>query len=256
MNFVLIIYCLYKNINSKKIYYGQFTVEIFENKPIIELSSNKYLININLNSIKIKEDDKIKILNFNNISIKNITYNNELRCIFFNLTTEPKTQIVINSYFFIDNGNIINPNNIINIKEGFLLINFTLTNDSYKNDSTFYIDLNIENSKVIKKIDNYTYEINSGLIYFIHYKKTPDLKDFNNITIESLNSSKLNAYIGFQVKNGEIILTFCDYFWIGIFLFIIFLLFLLFIYKIYCIISNQNNKNEENDEKSKKFLKI
>lgn len=256
MNFVLIIYCLYKNINSKKIYYGQFTVEIFENKPIIELSSNKYLININLNSIKIKEDDKIKILNFNNISIKNITYNNELRCIFFNLTTEPKTQIVINSYFFIDNGNIINPNNIIDIKEGFLLINFTLTNDSYKNDSTFYIDLNIENSKVIKKIDNYTYEINSGLIYFIHYEKTPDLKDFNNITIESLNSSKLNAYIGFQVKNGEIILTLCDYFWIGIFLFIIFLLFLLFIYKIYCIINNQNNKNEENDEKSKKILKL
>ena len=143
MNFVLIIYCLYKNINSKKIYYGQFTVEIFENKPIIELSSNKYLININLNSIKIKEDDKIKILNFNNISIKNITYNNELRCIFFNLTTEPKTQIVINSYFFIDNGNIINPNNIINIKEGYLLINITLNNDTYKNDFTFYIYLNI-----------------------------------------------------------------------------------------------------------------
>ncbi len=67
MNFVLIIYSLYKIINSKKIYYGQFIVEIFENKPTIELSSNKYLININLNSIKIKGDDKIKIHNFNYI---------------------------------------------------------------------------------------------------------------------------------------------------------------------------------------------
>ena len=173
---------LVKFIYSIKINYTQFMFEIYEDKPMIKISSNNYSINFNLYSIKINEIEN-KIIKFNNTSITmNKKTLNNLRCYNYTLKLIPSLNMSLNFYFFIDNGNINNTfNKSINISEGFLLINFTL--DKILN-STYEVNMKIENNNILKKIDNNTYEIQDGIIYLIDNKNISNLNNSNIIKIK------------------------------------------------------------------------
>ncbi len=244
---------LVKFIYSIKINYTQFMFEIYEDKPMIKISSNNYSINFNLYSIKINEIEN-KIIKFNNTSITmNKKTLNNLRCYNYTLKLIPSLNMSLNFYFFIDNGNINNTfNKSINISEGFLLINFTL--DKILN-STYEVNMKIENNNILKKIDNNTYEIQDGIIYLIDNKNISNLNNSNIIKIKIFGSSKTNAYIGIQVKKGKLNLILCDYIWISIFLIIIILCFFFLIYKIIKLFSKSISNQKIIGEKEKCLLK-
>lgn len=245
------IFNLFKFIYSLNINYSQFKFEIYEDKPMIKISSNNYSINFNLISIKINEIEN-KIIKFNESITKNKTTFNNLRCYYYNLTLIPSINMTLNFSFFIDNGNFNNFIKSLNISEGFLLINFTLQNIL---NSTYEVNMKIENSNLLKKIDDNTYEIQDGIIYLIDNKTISNLNNFNEITIKILGSSEISSYIGIQVKKGKENLILSDYIWIGIFLLIMILLFFYFIYRIYTLISIKSSNQQIKKEKEECLLK-
>lgn len=245
------IFNLFKFIYSLNINYSQFKFEIYEDKPMIKISSNNYSINFNLISIKINEIEN-KIIKFNESISKNKTTFNNLRCYYYNLTLIPSINMTLNFSFFIDNGNFNNFIKSLNISEGFLLINFTLQNIL---NSTYEVNMKIENSNLLKKIDDNTYEIQDGIIYLIDNKTISNLNNFNEITIKILGSSEISSYIGIQVKKGKENLILSDYIWIGIFLLIMILLFFYFIYRIYTLISIKSSNQLIKKEKEECLLK-
>ena len=245
------IFNLFKFIYSLNINYSQFKFEIYEDKPMIKISSNNYSINFNLISIKINEIEN-KIIKFNESITKNKTTCNNLRCYYYNLTLIPSINMTLNFSFFIDNGNFNNFIKSLNISEGFLLINFTLQNII---NSTYEVNMKIENSNLLKKIDDNTYEIQDGIIYLIDNKTISNLNNFNEITIKILGSSEISSYIGIQVKKGKENLILSDYIWIGIFLLIMILLFFYFIYRIYTLISIKSSNQQIKKEKEECLLK-
>ena len=245
------IFNLFKFIYSLNINYSQFKFEIYEDKPMIKISSNNYSINFNLISIKINEIEN-KIIKFNESITKNKTTCNNLRCYYYNLTLIPSINMTLNFSFFIDNGNFNNFIKSLNISEGFLLINFTLQNII---NSTYEVNMKIENSNLLKKIDDNTYEIQDGIIYLIDNKTISNLNNFNEITIKILGSSEISSYIGIQVKKGKENLILSDYIWIGIFLLIMILLFFYFIYRIYTLISIKSSNQLIKKEKEECLLK-
>ena len=245
------IFNLFKFIYSLNINYSQFKFEIYEDKPMIKISSNNYSINFNLISIKINEIEN-KIIKFNESISKNKTTFNNLRCYYYNLTLIPSINMTLNFSFFIDNGNFNNFIKSLNISEGFLLINFTLQNIL---NSTYEVNMKIENSNLLKKIDDNTYEIQDGIIYLIDNKTISNLNNFNEITIKILGSSEISSYIGIQVKKGKENLILSDYIWIGIFLLIMILLFFYLIYRIYTLISIKSSNQQIKKEKEECLLK-
>ncbi len=251
LTIIYTIFNLFKFIYSLNINYSQFKFEIYEDKPMIKISSNNYSININLISIKINKIEN-KIIKFNESITKNKTTFNNLRCYYYNLTLIPSINMTLNFSFFIDNGNFNNFIKSLNISEGFLLINFTLQNIL---NSTYEINMKIENSNLLKKIDDNTYEIQDGIIYLIDNKTISNLNNFNEITIKILGSSEISSYIGIQVKKGKENLILSDYIWIGIFLLIMILLFFYFIYRIYTLISIKSSNQQIKKEKEECLLK-
>ena len=245
------IFNLFKFIYSLNINYSQFKFEIYEDKPMIKISSNNYSINFNLISIKINEIEN-KIIKFNESITKNKTTFNNLRCYYYNLTLIPSINMTLNFSFFIDNGQFNNFIKSLNISEGFLLINFTLQNILH---STYEVNMKIENSNLLKKIDDNTYEIQDGIIYLIDNKTISNLNNFNEITIKILGSSEISSYIGIQVKKGKENLILSDYIWIGIFLLIMILLFFYLIYRIYTLISIKSSNQQIKKEKEECLLK-
>ena len=251
LTIIYTIFNLFKFIYSLNINYSQFKFEIYEDKPMIKISSNNYSINFNLISIKINEIEN-KIIKFNESITKNKTTFNNLRCYYYNLTLIPSINMTLNFSFFIDNGYFNNFIKSLNISEGFLLINFTLQNIL---NSTYEVNMKIENSNLLKKIDDNTYEIQDGIIYLIDNKTISNLNNFNEITIKILGSSEISSYIGIQVKKGKENLILSDYIWIGIFLLIMILLFFYFIYRIYTLISIKSSNQQIKKEKEECLLK-
>ena len=249
--FICNIFTLFKFIYSIKIKYTQFNLEIYEDKPIIKISSNNYSIKFNLTSIKINGIEK-NIMTFDNKSLINKITLYNLRCYNYNITTIPSTNVTLNFYFFIDNGNINSFNNLVKISEGFLLINFTLDNIF---NSTYEINMKIDNSNILKKVDNYTYEIQDGIIYLTNNENLSNFKNINEMNLKILGSLESNSYIGIQIKKGKLILILCDYIWIGLFLIIILLCCFFFIFKIFSLMSQKYSNQKLKDEKKESILK-
>ena len=191
-------------------------------------------------------------MTFDNKSLINKITLYNLRCYNYNITTIPSTNVTLNFYFFIDNGNINSFNNLVKISEGFLLINFTLDNIF---NSTYEINMKIDNSNILKKVDNYTYEIQDGIIYLTNNENLSNFKNINEMNLKILGSLESNSYIGIQIKKGKLILILCDYIWIGLFLIIILLCCFFFIFKIFSLMSQKYSNQKLKDEKEESILK-